>query len=165
VAVHDAAGWHAPVEASGASSDTMHDTFAHVVERAPGSFLMTWTRHPTTDPLFSPSSETMLSTSSDGLTWTPPVVASGPSPATIDVFPYLYPDHARQRWSVMWVTENGTVEVPVDDLDGASPAAVPIPVGGYTPRLAPSPTPGIYWAVWAEGTEPTQKIRQRLLAR
>jgi hypothetical protein len=163
VAVHDGTGWHAPVEASGANSDTLHDTFPHVVERAPGSFLMTWTRHPTTDRLFSPSAETMLSTSSDGLNWTAPVVASNPSPGTIDVFPYLYPDHSNQHWSVMWVTENGTVEVPVDDVEGAIPVTVQIPAGGYTPRLAPTPTPGIYWAAWAEGSDPDQKIRQRFL--
>jgi len=157
---------------TGVSSDVEHDVYPHVVERAPGSFLMTWTRHATSAPLFSTSAETMLSTSSDGLTWTAPIVASGPSPSTIDVFPYLYPDHARQSWSVLWVTENGVVTqqvpdpLPVNDLDPANLGTLDIP--GYTPRVAPSPTPGILWAAWAEyivSGQPTQKIRQRFLAR
>ncbi len=121
VAVHHGTTWDPPVVASGVNSDTMHDTFPHVVERAPGSFLMTWTQYPTADPLFSGSSETMLSTSSDGLNWTAPIVASGPAPSRIDVFPYLYPDHSRQHWFVLWVTENGSVQLPiVDPLDPAN---------------------------------------------
>jgi hypothetical protein len=159
--VHDETGWHSPVEAS-VNSDTLHDTFPHVVERAPGSF-------PDLDATPHQRLAVQPERGDDALD----VVGraqldgarrrKGPSPGTIDVFPYLYPDHSNQHWSVMWVTENGTVEVPVDDVEGAIPVIVQIPTGGYTPRLAPTPTPGIYWAAWAEGSDPDQKIRQRFL--
>ena len=60
------------------------------------------------------------------------------------------------------------VTVPVDAPDPANLTTLDIPIGGYTPRVAPTPTPGIYWAAWAEyvvTTEPTQKIRHRYFAR
>lgn len=163
VAVHDGAGWDPPQLVTDVSSDIEHDSFPHVVERAPGSFLMTWTRHPTSAPLFSTEAETMLSTSSDGITWTTPEVASDPLASTIDVFPFLYPDHARQSWSVLWTTQNGTVTRPVDAPDPVVLGTLDIP--GYTPRLTPTPTPGIYCAAWVDGPLGTEKVRHRFLAR
>jgi hypothetical protein len=168
VAVHDATGWNSPQAANGVSSDTLHDSFPHVAERAPGAFLMTWTRSTDADPLSistTSASATMLSTSSDGVTWTAPIVASGASGSSINVLPFLYPDDARQSWSVLWTTLNGTVTLPVDALDPVHLATVEVPLGGYTVRVAPSPTAGIYWSAWAEGAEPTQKVRQRFLAK
>jgi hypothetical protein len=167
VAVNDGVQWEPAVAVTGVNSATEHDTYPHVVERSPGSFLMTWTRwDPGVDPVVvSTTTKTMLSTSSDGLSWTTPVVASGPQ-TLHNVFPYLYPDHARQSWSVLWNTESGVFTLAADPFDPASLGTLDIP--GYTPRVAPSPTPGIYWAAWAEfvGTAvDTQKIRHRFFAR
>jgi hypothetical protein len=172
VAVNDGTGWQPPQTVTGANSAAESDTYPHVVERAPGSFVMTWTRHPTFDPLTTGTSEIMLSQSTDGLGWTTPIVASGPSPARVDVFPYLFPDHAGERWSVLWVTEIGVLTQPVDDplpltnLDPGAAGTLDLP--GYTPRMAPSPTPGVYWAAWAVDPEQngsTQKVRHRFLTR
>jgi hypothetical protein len=172
VAVNAGTGWDPPQAVTGVNSDVESDTYPHVIERAPGSFVMAWTRHPTFDPLTTGTSEVMLSQSADGLGWTPPIVASGPSPARVDVFPYLFPDHAGERWSVLWVTESGVLTQPVDDplplanLDPAGLGTLDLP--GYTPRVAPSPTPAISWAAWAEDPEQngsTQKVRHRFLAR
>lgn len=164
VAVHDAAGWHPPVPLTGLDS-AQNDTFPHVVERARGAFLMTWTRYDQAQGanVFHPSAETMLSTSADGISWTAPRVASGPSPTKTDVLPFLYPDHAGTTWSVLWVNEDGVVTLPVD---GSFPADLTtLPLTGYSPHLAPTPTPGIDWAVWVDGNDPTQQIRHRFLAR
>jgi hypothetical protein len=165
VVVHGPGGWEMPVQASGLSSDLHHDTFPHVVEKSPGEFLMTWTRYDVAegDNLFNASTKTMLSTSSDGLSWTTPEVVNTSGEPSIDVFPFLYPDHSGQSWFVLWVTEAGVVELPVggtfpDDL-------VSLDLPGYTPRVAPTATPGIYWAAWAEGTEPVQKIRYRFFTK
>lgn len=164
VAVRDATGWHPPAPLAGIDS-TQNDTFPQVVERAPGSFLMSWTRYDRAqgENAFHPSAETMLSTSADGLTWTAARVASGPSPTKTDVLPFLYPDHSRTTWSVLWVNEDGVVTMPVDGSFPADLATLDLP--GYSPRLAPTPTPGIYWGVWVGGADPTQQIRYRFLAR
>jgi len=164
VAVRDAAGWHEPVPLTGLDS-TQNDTFPHVVERAPGAFLMTWTRYDQAQGanVFHPSAETMLSTSSDGIAWTPARAASGPSPTKTDVLPWLYPDHTGTRWSVLWVNEDGVVTLPVD---GSFPADLTtLDLAGYSPRLAPTPSAGIDWAVWVDGADPTQQVRYRFLAR
>jgi hypothetical protein len=146
----------------GIESPLHHDTFPNVVERGPGDFLMTWTRYDVAEGsnLFNVSTQTMLSTSVDGINWTAPVALSSAT-ASIDVFPHLYPDHARQNWFVVWVTESGALDLRV----GGSEPAAPIDIPGYTPRVLPTATPDIYWAAWAEGTEPTQKVRYRLLTK
>jgi hypothetical protein len=159
VVVHDDA-WNAPAAVTGIESAVHHDTFPNVAERAPGDFLMTWTRYDLADSLFSLGTQTMLSTSADGLSWTAPVALSSAS-ASKDVFPHLYPDHARQNWFVVWVTESGTLDLRI----GGSEPPAPIDIPGYTPRVLPTATPGIYWAAWAEGTEPIQKVRYRFLAK
>ena len=163
-AVWGGAGWLPPVALTGIDS-TQNDAFPHVVERAPGSFLMTWTRYDRAqgENAFDPSAETMLSTSPDGLSWTPPRVVSGPSPAKTDVLPWLYPDHSGASWSVVWVNEDGVVTVPID---GTYPAdAAILDIAGYSPRILPTPTPGIDWAVWVAGSDPLQQIRYSLLSR
>jgi hypothetical protein len=164
VAVRDGTGWHAPAPLTGLDS-TQNDTFPHVVERAPGAFLIAWTRYDRAqgENAFHPSAETMLSTSSDGLNWTAARVASGPSPTKTDVLPFLYPDHSRTTWSVLWVNEDGVVTIPVDGSFPADLTTLDLP--GYSPHVAPTPTPGIDWAVWVEGADPTQQVRYSLFAR
>jgi hypothetical protein len=164
VAVRDAAGWHPPVLLAGIESP-QNDTFPHVVERAPGSFLMTFTRYDRAQGAnaFDPSAETMLSTSADGLTWTPARVVSGPSLTKTDVLPWLYAEQSGSAWSVLWVNEDGVVSLPID---GRFPQDLkPLDIPGYSPRLLPTPTPGLDWAVWVAGTDPLQQIQYRFQLR
>ena len=64
---------------------------------------------------------------------------------------------------MLWVNEDGVVALPVDGIFPADLAVLDI--HGYSARLAPTPTPGIDWAVWVEGADPNQQVRTRLLAR
>jgi hypothetical protein len=163
VAVHDAGGWHAPVPVTGLDS-TQNDTFPHVVERVPGSFLMAWTRYDRAqgENAFTPSAETMLSTSTDGLAWTAVRVASGPSPTRTDVLPWLFLDGS--AWWVLWLNEDGVVTLPVDG--GLFPGDLEVlDIPGYSPRMVQTPTPGIFWATWVAGVDPTQQIQYRYLSR
>ncbi|HTO96541.1 MAG TPA: sialidase family protein [Myxococcales bacterium] len=162
VVVFDGAGWHSPVLLTGLDS-TQNDSFPQVVERAGNSFLMTWTRYDQAlgENVFDPSAETMLATSSDGLDWTDVRVASGPSPAKTDVFPFLYSDLSGAFWWVLWVNEDGVVNLPVDGIFPQDLAKVDI--SGYSPRVAPTPSEGIYWAVWVGGSDPTQQIMYRFM--
>jgi hypothetical protein len=165
VAVHDGTSWAPPVPIAGLDpGDTDSDTFPHVAERGPGDFLMAFTRYDAAqgENYLHPSAETMSSTSQDGIGWTTPEVKSGPSPAKTDVFPWLWGD-GRGGWSVLWVNEDGVTSLPVDGDFPADATSLAIP--GYTPRLVPTPTPGIFWAAWVEGGEPTQKVKHRFLAR
>lgn len=136
-----------------------------MVERGPGSFLMTWTRYDRAqgENAFHPSAETMLSTSVDGIAWTPARVASGPSPTRTDVLPYLYSDHPATIWSVLWLNEDGVVTLPVDGIFPRDLESLDL--SGYSVRLAPTLTSDVDWAVWVEGSEPVQQVRYRFLPR
>jgi hypothetical protein len=177
VVIHEGGAWSPPARLSGVNPDTSHNTYPHVVQRDDGVFQMTWTRYDAgagsdvLQVLEEPSTDTMFSTSTDGLTWSAPVVMSdgGAGPA-IDVFPYLYADHAGARWYVTWRTTA---------LGGAGGAAVELPVGaaypgdlverpeiaGYTGRVLATPTPDVFWAVWVRGPAPAQKVEHRFFAK
>ena len=172
VTVKGASGWSQPRRVAGI--DTGHDTYPFVVQRSDGTFLMTWTRYDAgsldVDPVSAvtrqPSTETMYSTSADGLAWTAPVALSS-NPGAVDVFPSLYADQSGV-WHALWLTNaadpNGaTVEVTL----GASPSPpVSRPeIAGYTGRVVATATPDVYWGAWVSGTEPTQKVRHAFFER
>jgi hypothetical protein len=83
----------------------------------------------------------------------------------IHVFPYLYPDHSGAQWSVAWMmavegsTGADVVDLAIDGTFSTDLGMLDIP--GYTPRIAPTATPGIYWAAWARGEAPLQNVGYR----
>ena len=162
VAVRDSAGWHAPVALGGVDDAASNAVFPHAVEVSPGAFLLAFTRYDLAagDDAFDPSAEVLVSSSADGVQFDAPTVVSGPSPARVDVFPWIYPE-SDGRWSVLWVTESGTLTRPLD----LSSAEAPIDIPGYSPRLVPTPTDRLYWAAWVEGTDPNQQVRWRFVSR
>jgi len=66
-------------------------------------------------------------------------------------------------WSELRVNEDGVVTMPVD---GVFPRDLTtLDLTGYSPRVAPTPTAGIDWAVWVDGADPLQQIKYRFLQR
>ena len=168
--IRDAGGWSSPVRISGVNPDTSHNTFPHVLQRGDGAYQMTWTRYDAAassnvlQVIQEDSTDTMFSASSDGLTWTASVVMSdnGAGPA-IDVFPYLHADHDGASWYVTWLSALGpaaTVELAVGGVYPVDLVGRP-EINGYTGRMVATSTPGVFWAVWVEGANPTQKIQSR----
>jgi hypothetical protein len=144
-----------------------HNTFPYVAQQSDGQFLMTWTRYDGSggsgvlDLLGEPSAQTMLSTSSDGVTWSTPVEMSGTG---LDVFPTLYEDHAGS-WFLTWLTTafapgGNQVELAVG---GTYPDGVVMrpEVAGYTGKIVATVTPGLFLAASVTGSTPTQKIDGR----
>jgi hypothetical protein len=164
--VRAGASWDAARPVAGVQSATEHDTYPHAAQTAANSFYLTWTRFDASagDVLIHASMQTMFATSSDGMTFsTPTLVSRDANMPVVDVFPYLYSNHARSEWSIVWVTPTGTVSLPVTGTYPNDSVRLDLP--GYTPRIAPTPTPGVYLAVWVEGTEPTQKVKYRFFSR
>jgi hypothetical protein len=161
----DAGGWSEPFSLSGNVNATgTHNTFPYVVQRADGSFVMTWTRYDGSggsgvlDVLSQPSSQTMLATSSNGATWSDPIALSGEG---LNVFPQLYADHAGV-WLATWLT---TAFSPDGDqvemvLGGTIPddLAMRLEIAGYTAKLVASATPGVFFGASVIGSNPNQKI-------
>lgn len=173
VVIRDAGVWSAPIPLAGVNEDTTHNTYPHVARRSDGSFLMTWTRYDAAAPndvlqvIQEPSTDTMLSTSADGVAWSPPVRMSDGASA-IDVFPSLVGDASRSQWSVTWITTAFGAPTVVELAEGASyPGDVVArpEIAGHSARIVPTATPGIHWAAWVEGGSVTPKVRHRFLAR
>ncbi|MBL9019951.1 MAG: exo-alpha-sialidase [Myxococcales bacterium] len=171
VVVKTAAGW-GPVTPLAAVNDAVtHQSYPFVLRRADGTFAMTWTRFSGTDGSWSavltqPASETWVATSPDGLTWSSARKISGPA---VNVFPSLHHDHAGAALSVTWVTTDGAASGQVVELpfQGTYPAdrVVRANLAGYTPRVHATATPGVYWGVWVQGTDPNQRVRGQFFAK
>jgi hypothetical protein len=175
VVIHDAAGWGPPRRLEGIGADTSHHSYPFAVQRDDGVFLMTWTRYRAASldvlrVVQEPSTETMFSTSSDGIRWNAPAVLSEGAGSAIDVFPSLYADHARATWRVLWLTappgatSGTTVEMAAGGTYPADLVRRP-EVAGYTGRVLATATPGIYWGAWVSDPEPRQKVRYRFFSR
>jgi len=83
-------------------------------------------------------------------------------PASVSVFPTLYADHAG-AWFVAWLAAGASgqavVEVP---LDAIATAPSPLPIDGYSPRIAATPTPGVFLAAWVGGAPDEREIDVRV---
>ena len=175
VSVNAGTGWALPQRLNGVNEDATHNTYPFVVQRADGRFLMVWTRYraeagsDVLAVLSEPTTETMTSTSADGIDWTEPVQVSPGGGQSIDVFPSLYPDASRSSWTALWLTaprgssSATTVEAA---LDAALPAAAERPeITGYTGKAAPLDAAGRYLGVWVAGPSDRQKIRFDVFSR
>jgi hypothetical protein len=159
----DSTGWSPPARVAGIESTLFHDSYPVVAERADDTFVMAWTRYDaaaSSDVLqvvSEPSTDTMLATSPDGTAWSTPLIMSG-SAGEVDVFPWLYADHAGAL-SLTWKTSAAGVAQLDVPITGTYADAVVVPeLAGYSAKMVALPTPDLFWGVWVEGNDPTQKI-------
>lgn len=164
-------GWSPPQRLNGVNDDATHNTFPYVVQREDGRFLMVWTRYAgaassgVLTVLSEPSTETMMSTSANGIDWDAPVLVSSASgDKAVDALPTLYPDFARASWTALWLTAaqgastGSAVEAPLTDSTAGVATARP-EITGYSPRVAPLDGGGRSLGVWVAGASGRQKIR------
>lgn len=169
VCMNNAGEWSAPQRLVGINPDTSHNTYPFVAQRDDGQFIMTWTRYDASassdvlQVIQEPSTQTLYSTSEDGVVWTEPIVLS--SDTALDVFPSLYANHARSAWYALWqtaevgATSSDSVETLLNE---GSLSLTPRPeMPGYSARALATATPDIYWGVWVSGPSGQQKIRHR----
>ena len=119
-------------------------------------------------PWTNPTSDLLVATSPDGDAWSQPrAITADDEGGVLDVFPALFADHAGD-WSLVWVTtaleSNGSVvALPLAGAYPADRATVPA-MTGYSPRVAATPTDGVFLGVWVEGPIGEQDVRARLFA-
>lgn len=171
VVVRQGGVWGAPALVQGVNDAAFHNTYPYV-RYTDGRFVMTWTRYDAAsgnDPLTvigEASTRTMYATSLDGTTWTGPVTLSNVAAGAIEVFPSLFATGG--AWYGLWLsTEPLPTGRHVELVPGAPYASLRErpELTGYSARMCETATPGIFWAVWVEGTNPTQKIRHRFFRR
>jgi hypothetical protein len=170
-----AGGWSQPVGLVGVNDAATHQSYPHVVQRGDGSFLMTWTRWDaaaSADPVqvvAQPTSDTMVATSVDGLSWSTPRRMSDAAAGAVDVFPHLFAIDGGEAFTITFrttargVPTGSQVTIPVDG-DYPADAVDRAEIAGYSARVVPTATPGVLWGAWVVGAEPTQKVQHRFLA-
>jgi len=166
-----ATGWSQAVAPAGLNSATEHDQLPFATQTG-DQLTLVWVRHDTSAilPWTNPKSDLYFSTSSDGQHWATPGKITNETGNVVNLFPALYakPDY---QWSLIWLSNKPghpvLYEMPLAN-------ATIYPEGrirnkrfgvGYSHRVAPTPTRGIYIGVWVEGPEGAQDIFYRLFKR
>jgi hypothetical protein len=159
--------WGPPVRVMAISSDTEHDNLPFIAWTG-DRFDLIWSRHDTTEPLpwVNPRSKLYHSTSLDGATWSPATPITNEAGNVVNLFGEI---HRRfdGEWSVAWLsTRSGPPKV--QELALASLSAYPAGLrentqlgDGYSHRIAPTATEGVYLGVWVAGPDGAQDIRYR----
>jgi hypothetical protein len=95
--------WDPVVLAAGINSATEHDHLPFIA-RTGSELSLVWVRYDTRDANFinNPKSDLYLSTSADGLSWSPPLKVTS-DPAGQNLFPQIYQRHDG-TWSLLWLS-------------------------------------------------------------
>jgi hypothetical protein len=158
--------WSEVAPVAGLNDDAEQDHLPFLA-RTGAELTLAWNRcdaDPAT-PWTNPTSDLMVATSADGDTWSEPrAITDDDEGGVLDVFPSLYADHAG-AWSLLWVTSalepTGTVvRLPIGGAYPADRGELPA-MTGYSPRVAATPTDGVFLGAWVEGATGAQDIRVR----
>jgi len=160
--------WSDVVPLAALNDPEEHDHLPYLARTGEDELTITWDRCDASSaiPWMNATSDVLVATSADGDAWSEPrAVTDDDEAGAVDVFPALFADHAG-AWSLLWVTTaieptGSVIDLPVDGAYPTDRAAVPA-MTGYSPRIAPTPTPGVFLGVWVEGEVGAQNIRARL---
>ena len=159
--------WSHPVPPTGINSATEHDQLPFAA-RTGDKITLVWVRHDTTQalPWLNPKSDLFFSTSTDGQNWSVPSQITNEAGNVVNLFPAIYPK-LEDEWSLVWLS-NKTGQPMLVELPLANAGAYPLGLvinnqlrAGYSHRIAPTPTRGIYIGVWTEGPEGAQDVYYR----
>lgn len=151
-----ASSWDAALPMADVNDPAAHETLPFVV-RTGSELTLLYVKTDATSavPWENASADVYLSKSSDGVLWSAPQRVTDDAPATfVDVFPGAFPDLAG-KWSMIWISNKtaggGAYVMPLDAVASYPTSAVANPIfEGYSPRAAPTPTPGVFLGVWVE---------------
>lgn len=158
-----------PAAKASVNSPSEHDHLPFAA-RTGSEVALVWVRHDTTEPLpwLNHKSDLVYSTSADGLAWRAPTRVTSDAGDVVNLFPMLFPDLS-DRWSALWLsTRAGNPRVfelalsGVGSGGGTENAALP---AGYSHKVAPTSTPGVYLAAWVQGPEGSQDVYYRFFRR
>jgi hypothetical protein len=162
--------WDAAVPAAGINSTTEHDHLPFAARTGAGITLV-WVRYDTTQatPWLNAKSDVYYATSADGLAWSVPARITNDVGNVVNLFPGLYASLGGTWWLVWVSTRQGAAtvfELPLANAGQYPTGIVADPwMTGYSPRLAATPTPGIYIGLWVQGPDGAQDVYYRFVAR
>lgn len=161
--------WTSPVPVPGINSATEHDHLPFAA-RVGAGYTLVWVRHDTSQPAPwlnpPPTSHLYVSTKPDGSPWLAAAAITNDAGPVVNVFPEIY---RRQNgaWTIAWLSTRlgpaKVFELPLANVNmyptGIRENASLPP--GYSHRIAPTPTPGVYLGAWVQGPEGSQEIYYR----
>lgn len=155
--------WDAPV-ALAANSATLHDHLPFAA-RIDGEVTLVWTRSVDPVPWQTTDADLYVATSADGVSWSAATAITNDASDVVHVFPAWYAS-LDGDWSLVWVSTRlgapAVFELPQTALGNYPTGAVLVDLPpGYSHRIAPTSTPGIYLGVWVQGPEGSQDIWYR----
>ena len=161
------ASWTAPDSLSILSSATEHDHLPFVARTGSG-FTMVWVRHDTSVPLpwNNPKSHVFLSTSADGTTWSAPQQVTTDAGNVVNLFPFIV-----DGTTLVWLSTRGgppkVYEMPLAmalNYPSGVTEVTSLPPG-YSHRMAPTSTGGIYLGAWVQGPLGAEDVYYRFFER
>ncbi len=162
--------WDPAVPVAGINSPTEHDHLPFAA-RTGSEITLVWVRYDTTQatPWLNAKSDLYYATSVDGLTWSSPIPVTNDAGNVVNLFPALYPS-LNGTWSLLWIsTRQGAAAAYELPLANASqyPAGIVTHawITGYSPRMAATPTAGIYLGTWVQGPDGAQDVYYRFVAK
>jgi hypothetical protein len=162
-----ASAWTAPAAAS-VNSPTLHDhlPFAANVD---GEITLVWTRSAAATPWESADADVYFAVSPDGLAWSGATAVAHDAGDVVHVFPSLTRAFDGD-WSLVWLStrSGGTraFELPRAAFGAYPAAAVALDLPeGYSHRVAPTSTEGVYFAAWVQGPDGAQDVWYRFFAK
>lgn len=164
-----AAAFGPAAKVAGVNSASEHDHLPFAA-RAGAEVALVWVRHDTSEPLpwLNHKSDLMYSTSADGLAWRAPTRATSDAGNVVNLFPTLFPDLG-DRWSAMWLSTRAgnprVFELLLASAGSAPGTENPLLPAGYSHKVAPTSTPGVYLAAWVQGPEGSQDVYYRFFRR
>ncbi len=161
------ATWDPAVPAAGVNSPSEHDHLPFAA-RTGSEITLLWVRHDTTQalPYLNHKSDVFQASSPDGLSWSAPARITRETGNVVNLFPALYPS-LEGRWSLVWLSTRlgppTVFEIPLASasLYPQGVVANTLLPAGYSHRIAPTSTPGVYIGVWTQGPEGAQDIYYR----
>ncbi len=137
------------------TTSALADDFPFIIQSKSGTYLIAWARYNDSLGLFNPTSENMLATSTDGLTWSSPqVVSPADLSATItDTLPHLFSEINGNGVFMVWTSDRGgnggnIFSAPLPSATGSTVLVQRTANGkAYSGRMIPTSL-GKYLMVW-----------------
>lgn len=163
--------WAPAVRIASVNSPLEHDHLPFVA-RTGDRLSMVWTRNDLRQsvPWLNPKADLFTATSTDGINWTEPARITNDRGDIVNVFPALYLNFTG-TWSLVFLSSReGAPKVFALELANATRypdglvGVTQLPAG-YSHRIAPTTTPGVFLGVWVQGPEGAQDIYYRYFKR
>ena len=140
------------------------DDFPHALQTPDGEHHLVWTRYRRGSAMLElhkdRTSDVVLATSRDGVTWSEPVVASFADPENkhIDILPCVFQDHNKRQVYLSWTSSRtgSRGDILVRNISTPSSHVFQLTTAegsDYSAKIVPTRQPGEYLMVWVSTRE------------